>query len=92
MMVQSWEDLRSWSGARGQGESKTGWGALPERGKDLGLDSLLYHVLLPFIQMIFIGHLGSVSIGLGGEDILGSKMNFFPRKSLASFRFLIFRI
>lgn len=47
MMVQSWEDLRSWSGARGQGESKTGWGALPERGKDLGLDSLLYHVYLP---------------------------------------------
>ena len=79
-------------GLGGRVRARRGGGALPERGKDLGLDSLLYRVLLPFIQMVFTGHFGSVSIGLGGEGILGSKINFFPRKSLAYFHFLIFHI
>ena len=66
----------------GEGDGTMCWGPFWSTVRIWGFTFRLYRVCLPFIQMVFIGHLGRINLGLDGEDILGSRINFFPRKSL----------
>ena len=64
----------------GEGDGTMGQGP---SGAQSGFGALLSCIPCTFsIHSDGIYRTLSISLGLGGEDILGSRINFFPRKSL----------